>query len=228
MLAARGCILVALSVGGRTRSVVEAARVYHSVGGRVVAVTADPSSPLAVEADEVVTLLHGGTAGGIGAGRHLLAIAALAGILGAEKPRLVEAPGCPPEFYVSTALQAGYMESIASALYAALKAYEIYGRPVHWWSLEQLVHAPVYSSKGPILVYHASTSPDYAAEAVETLRRVGYTVWEVGGADNPTSTILSQAVWILRCLAREPGLPSEPAYRRHEGLEQLTKLIYHQ
>jgi fructoselysine-6-P-deglycase FrlB-like protein len=227
MLAARGCVLIALSVGGRTRNVVSAAKLYREVGGKVVAVTADPSSPLAAEADIVVTLLHGGTAGGIGAGRHILAAAALAGLLGAPEPKPSEiGVECPGEG-VSNAVQAGYMESIGSALYAALKAYEVWGRPVHWWSLEQLVHAPIYSVEPgrPVIIYHASFKPDYSEEAIQTLKTVGYKVYVVPGAANPATTLVSQAVWVLRCLAREK-LPEEPHYKLHPGLEKLTKLIY--
>jgi len=120
------------------------------------------------------------------------------------------------------------MESIGSALYTALKVYEVYGRPVHWWSLEQLVHAPVYSHKPGtgILVYHASTKPAYAAEAVKALKEAGYRVYEVTAAENPATTLIAQAAWALRCLAREEGLPGQPSYRSHPGLETLTRLIY--
>lgn len=228
MLAARGCVLVALSVGGRTRAVVSAARLYRDLGGRVVAVTAEPSSPLAAAADDVVVLLHGGTAGGVGAGRHLLALAALAGVLGVPEPRVEELGGCPGELVGEGVVYAGYMESIGSALFSALKVYEVYGLPVQWWQLEQLVHAPVYAARGNVIVYHASTKPSYAGEAVEALREAGYNVLEVPGGRDPASTLLSQTLWLLRCLSQRSDLPEKPSYRGHAGLEVLTRLIYGQ
>lgn len=57
-------LVVAISASGRTAETVEAAAL-HRGAGRLVAVTNDPSSPLAAVADAVLPLLAGTEAGGI-------------------------------------------------------------------------------------------------------------------------------------------------------------------
>lgn len=58
-------VLVAISASGRTRETVEAARRYRAAGGRVVAMTNEPGSVLAAEADHVLPLLAGAEYSGI-------------------------------------------------------------------------------------------------------------------------------------------------------------------
>ncbi|MFL5685505.1 MAG: SIS domain-containing protein [Chloroflexota bacterium] len=62
---APGQVLVAISASGRTRETVEAARRYRAGGGRVIAVTNEPTSTLAEDADHVLPLLAGGERSGI-------------------------------------------------------------------------------------------------------------------------------------------------------------------
>ncbi len=223
---AKRCTLVAISVGGRTRAVIEAARVFRKKGGHVVALTGDPESPLAREADETVTLLHAGLAEGIGAGRQLLVLASILRLLGASKP---VAPyfesECPDRIYgfVFT----GCCETISTALFSALKVFEVYGLPSHWWSLEQLVHAPVYGLPGRVLVFESLTGAERVSEVIGVLRDVGvevYTVKARGG--NVSENAVASHVWFLRCLAESKDLPDEPKYRSHPGIDKLTRLIY--
>ncbi|HET9084950.1 MAG TPA: SIS domain-containing protein [Candidatus Limnocylindrales bacterium] len=60
-----GQVLVAISASGRTRETVESARRYRTGGGRVIAMTNEPASALAVEADHVLPLLAGAEGAGI-------------------------------------------------------------------------------------------------------------------------------------------------------------------
>jgi len=60
-----GQVLVAISASGRTGETVEAARRYRAGGGRVIAVTNEPGSPLAREVDHVLPLLAGAEYAGI-------------------------------------------------------------------------------------------------------------------------------------------------------------------
>lgn len=224
-LASQGCVLVALSVGGRTRAVLEATRAYRALGGRVVAVTG-PSTPLARLADTTIELVYTGLAGGVGALRHLAMLAALAAATGND-PGPLEPPGIDCTALWSW-VHAGAAEAYSSALYTVLKLYEVYGRPARSERLEQLVHAPVYATDS-ITVYMSSAAPQARQrEAVETLREAGLRVNTVPGCSSCWGTAMGQALAVLRCLAeavRRDGV-DEPYYRRHPGLEQLTRLIY--
>lgn len=62
---AAGQVLVAISASGRTRETVESARRYRAGGGRVIAMTNEPESPLAREADHLLPMLAGAEGAGI-------------------------------------------------------------------------------------------------------------------------------------------------------------------
>ncbi len=229
-MADRGCTLLALSVGGRTKLVVEAARRYRGYGGRVVAVTASMESPLALVSDEIAALIHGGLAGGIGAGRHLVMLAALARLLGHREPKVIAIKTSCPSSLAKT-VYTGLAEGTAAALFSALKVYEVYALPAMWWNLEQLVHAPIYSVKpGTTVVVYGSVLGGEARvkETIETLEKLGYNVIHVQGHGNVVDNTISQALWLLNCLASANDLPPKPRYREHPGLGPLTSLIYHQ
>ncbi len=227
-LAERGCALIAISVGGRTRMVVEAAKRFKRVGGTVAAVTGDPTSPLASTSDHTVTIVHAGLAEGVGAGRHILTLTALAGLLDHPKPRVpsIEDVECPPRFYGY--LFAGCCETVSTALFAALKVFEIYGLPAYWWPLEQLVHAPIYGMPGDrLLVYRPLAAAERVEEVVSTIGSLGvdvYTVepWGSSKLENALWTV----AWTLACLSKSSDLPDQPRYVSHPGLEALTRLIY--
>lgn len=74
---ARDLTLVAISASGRTRDVVETAA-RHRGTSRVVAVTNDPGSPLAEQADTVLPLLAGEERSGIACRTFRATVAALA------------------------------------------------------------------------------------------------------------------------------------------------------
>ncbi|ALL00321.1 hypothetical protein Pyrde_0271 [Pyrodictium delaneyi] len=220
-----GCTLVALSVGGRTRAVLEAARIYRSLGGIVVAVTGS-DTPLARLADGVIELTYTRLAAGIGALRHLVMLAALAASLG-ENPGPIETPNIDCNA-LWAGIHAGAGEAYSSALFAVLKLYEVYGRPARYERLEQLVHAPVYSTDS-VTVYESSIAPaGRQKEVVDTLHAAGLRVYTVPCSGGCWGTVLGQALAVLKCLqeaARRDGI-AEPRYRSHPGLERLTRLIY--
>ena len=62
---APGQVLIAISASGRTRETVESARRYRAGGGRVIAMTNEPGSPLAGTAESVLPLLAGAEGAGI-------------------------------------------------------------------------------------------------------------------------------------------------------------------
>jgi fructoselysine-6-P-deglycase FrlB-like protein len=78
---AQDLMFVAISASGRTKEVVEAAR-RHRGHSLVVAVTNDPGSPLAAEADHVLPLLAGSESAGIATRTFRATVAVLAMLVG--------------------------------------------------------------------------------------------------------------------------------------------------
>jgi len=225
---AEGCVLVALSVGGRTRSVVEAASLYRKLGGRVVAVTAGRSSPLAHVADEAVYMVYGGLAAGIGAVRHLVMLAAAGRLLGVDvwRPRPLGGGNC---VWLRSEMHTGCLSGFSAALFTVLKLYEVYGSNVRAERLEQLVHAPIYSVDTVTLYAAPGHCRNKTMEVYGVLRSVGYRVELVeAGANEGIAAAMEHAYRSLECLYEavvRDGV-AEPQYRRHRGLAELTRLIY--
>lgn len=227
----RGCVLLALSVGGRTRAVVESARVYREIGGRVYAVTANLESPLARWADYIVELVYGGLAEGIGAARHVVMLAALAKAVSGEKPQIVGRSRGNCSWFRRAEIFVGSLESFSSALYASLKLYEVYGSSVRFERFEQFLHAPIYSVHSVTLFEpvdnEAASRIKLAAQAMKETGMEVHVVEAV--SSNGWSNALSQAYTVLGCLYEavvSDGV-SEPAYRKHRGLKKFTELIYY-
>jgi len=220
---------VLLSVGGRSRRVVEAARLLRSRGFRVVAVTGDERSPLARESDIVVKLVYSGLACGVGAARHAAMLAALAALFGAE-PRVDASLAEEPLPFDPLVVYTGVGVGAASALYTSLKTCEVLADCAPWWHLEQFSHAPVYGTRGDTLVVYPDPrcARQRLAEYIDAFREAGFEVVLAPRLDDPWSTaILHIAVAIASAAAaaEERGI-AEPGYRSHPALERLTRLIY--
>jgi hypothetical protein len=220
-------VLVAISIGGRTRLVIEAARKFKNRGGTVAVITGDPGSPLAAIADHVAVVLHAGLAEGVGAGRHLLTLVALSALLKGPKPATPPPPhSCPSRLH--GVVFVGYCETESSALFAALKVFEVYGAPASWWSLEQLVHAPILGlPSNRLLILQALGGSERVEEVSRVLGEVGFSVevvrpWGTNRLDNA----LHATRWVIECLASSQDLPGKPKYLEHPHLSRLTRLIY--
>ncbi|MET1128734.1 MAG: SIS domain-containing protein [Thermoproteota archaeon] len=223
------CTLLALSVGGRTRSLVELARSYKEHGGRVLAVTADSSSPLARVASEVVLLVYGGLARGVGAVRHLAMLSALARLVSGVRAEVKQLSGeCSWLASQERAVFTGSAESFSAAIFSALKLYEVFGSPVRYERLEQLLHAPLFSLSRVVLFQSAVARPQRLEEVVGVLRSSGFEVYVVEASGRPWDNVVSQSHKVLECLAEiseRLGI-DDPIYRRHPHLDVLTNLIY--
>ncbi len=224
-LAERGCTLAAISIGGRTKSVLELAELYASRRGRVVCYTAK-DTPLAKRAcSEVVEVTYPGTVMGVGAARQLVLLGLIAKSLGYE-PRIGRLS--TPCAWLRADVFTGLAESLGTAIYAANKLYEIYARPVRWEYLEQLVHAPIYSARSVAVFYTATTPRKRLDEITRTLREAGIKVYKVLATGAPWDNAVTQTAYVLSCIAKQVAkdMVAEPAYRKHPGLEPLTRLIY--
>ena len=227
-----GYVLFALSVGGRTREVVRLAKEYARLGGRVVAVTGDKDSPLARSSSEVVVMEYSRTVKGIGAGRHLYMIALLGKMFG-EKHLSIARGSCGCPSFSTPVGHVGVGDSYSTAMFAALKSYEVFNTASRYVFLEQLFHAELYSMPPRLYFYEPYTSiiDERFREGLEVVKEAGYEVEVVGRAGSTAwSNMLSQQYCILSCLARECEEKNvvEPGYRRHPGLATITRLIYHE
>lgn len=230
---AHNCTLIALSVGGRTTSLVKLAQAYAGWGGRIIAFTADPTSPLARASQETLRLTLGESSGGAGGLRHLVMLAALARALTGERisTALSHTPpdGCPGFRDPWTYLGAG--DSRGSAYFASLKAAEVMGVNNPPTSIEEVLHAQAFSHPTRYLLLKPSTtSPDMEwrlETAVRVLSRMGETlVWL--SLDTPMKTAVYHSYHILRCLEKEARerRVEHPIYKSHPHLQELTQAIY--
>lgn len=223
-LLSNSCILVAISIGGRTRRVIELASLYLRKGGRVVCYTSQ-GSPLAQQAcSEVVAVPYTRAPMGVGAARQLALLAVIAKSLGYE-PRLVPLDSSCE--WLEADMFTGIAESLAAALYAANKMYEIYASPARWEFLEQLVHAPIYSVKS-VALFHPARAEQEASHVARVLEEAGIKTYVVPAVHTPWDNLVSQTAHVVKCIAKhaERQRVTEPAYRKHPGLEPLTRLIY--
>ena len=221
------CILIALSVGGRTRSVVALARNYRQRGGDVVAVTANLESPLAREASSTIRVIYGKLASGIGALRHLSMIVAAAKMLGYEKPLFNDKLQVDSNLR-REAIYVGLCESFSTAVFTVLKLYEVYGWRTRYEKLEQLLHAPIFTTNY-LVFFQSAICNSRSEELLETVRRAEYKVEVIPSlGSNGIDNLVGQGIVILKRIAnkvKENGV-NEPFYKRHPKLDILTDIIY--
>jgi fructoselysine-6-P-deglycase FrlB-like protein len=154
---ARGRTVYLVSVSGKTKANLLAARVAKSNGIRTVAVTANPTSPLAVSCDKVIQLnyAHSGltTAGTISFGASLTTCLSIAGGIPRPKnlPALFElaeeqASSCPANTKAETGsyfiLGDGALYPIA--MYGAMKLNEVVGASAIAYPIEGFCHSPLF------------------------------------------------------------------------------------
>ena len=186
-LALDGFAAVAISQSGRTPEIVETAAAFRAAGARLIALTNDPSSPLA-DAAEVVVELHAGDELAVPATKTftatLFACAQLAaacaparfpidaaGITAALQTALADADGVTAAVTelagdeVIVHLGRGYLLPLATE--AALKIIETSGTANLVWSTVDVRHGPMAMlGSGRAVVVHAVPGTVFA-DAVE-------------------------------------------------------------
>lgn len=236
-----GYILLAISLGGRTRSVVRLAEKYRGLGGEVYAVTGSRESPLAKVSTHFVEVPYIETVYGSGIGRQIVLEAVLAKLLSGleigstnintEVERLAGEP-CPR--YVDGEVYVGINESIGTAYFTANKCREFFGCGARSVVFEELLHAEIFAVYGEIYVFRsllADGDPYIRGrmnEAIETLGSLGYRVATIAGCRDPWISALCQKIHVLKCLSREVDARGieRPRFTSHGGLKELTRLIY--
>jgi fructoselysine-6-P-deglycase FrlB-like protein len=135
--------LVAVSVSGKTARVVQAAKRQKAQGKRVIAVTANPESPLTSVADSTVVLPYSGEKGMPGAFTFVETVYALAKMLGIDLTLTRKSFDVyevkPMNVYL------GCNETRGIAYFASLKSAEVFGWASLSESLELFAHSPMFA-----------------------------------------------------------------------------------
>ena len=222
-------VIVGISVGGRTRSVVEVIGRYRYMGGNVFCVTANPLSPLALLCGNGELLIYGETVDGVGGVRQAVLYAALAGLRGATVERFE--PQLEPLNLLNYSTIVGAGASRGVALFASLKLCEVYGICDKYSTLEELVHSKIYSLKpsSGILVFEPPYKDDRFKEIVDELQDLGYDITVVRAREGRAwDSVIGQTIWVLKSLVKtlEEKEVVKPHYRGNPLLDKLTNIIY--
>ena len=229
----RGTLVIAVSLGGRTRSLLEAVKLHKKMGTRVVAVTGNPESPLAGLADTIILVRHNKYVRGSGFGSYIGMTAAIAALLGSrEKPRSTKV--CSPQrepdgrvpFFVGESWRYGV------GYFGMLKMHEDLGLPSRAEKLEQFMHATIFSLQdyeAPFILEYKKELPRGFTDVLEM--RVPLYLEDIAPG-LPSSKVdaficLAQSLTILvaRYIA-DKGL-DKPYYRRAKSVaERLAGTIY--
>jgi len=174
------------SVSGKTRTNIQLARKIKGVAKKRVAITANPSSPLAKECDDVIQLryrslgiLSSGTAS---FSATLLAVASLIRRLPKlDSLRMIERQAAewarglrvhPRGEFLFVGSGTGY----SLAMYAAFKIHEVLGLPAQYQHTEQLGHSQLFSLKEnrDSLFFLAPSLDEKTSEVYQALSKRGF------------------------------------------------------
>src|SRR6266704_1328737 len=174
------------SVSGKTRTNIQLARKVKGKAKKRVAITANPTSPLAKECDDVIRLRYRSlgilTSGTASFSASLLAVASLIRRLPKldslpimEKRAAEWARGLrvrPNGGFLFVGSGTGY----SLAMYAAFKIHEVLGLPAYYQHTEQLGHSQLFSlqEKSDNLLFLAPSSDKKTSEVFRVLSMSGF------------------------------------------------------
>lgn len=215
----RGRKVYFVSVSGRTRANVLAAKAARRAGLRTVAVTASASSPLANASDDSIILRYrsaGKTSGTISFVATLLAGAGIAtegkvrcpadlGLI--YKKASARALQISKKMDVDSAIFLGDSVFYPAAMYGALKFNEMFGAEAFAYPLEDFFHAPLFGAKkGRQILLIGGNSSD-----VLQLRKAGLMAFHIRRRASNMESLL-YAVFFLQHLV----LQLARRQKRHE------------
>ncbi len=227
--------LVAISVKGRTREVIKVAKALRDRGWRVISVTADEGSPLARVSDIVIKLAYGGGALPVGIGSFAAVLATLSWLFEDD----TQPPGtCEVRHEDKTLL--GYSDvvtvgegiGVVSAYFTCLKLHEALCMPCRYYSIEQFLHAILYSlSPSSLVIIFPGKEREKSIQLSKILRVANIPRIYVNPSTTDThlSLVLSEITWGLSAImstVRGRGL-KEPCFMNRKDLLMLsTPMIY--
>jgi len=234
-----GRYLIAISVKGRTREVVKSVTTLKKFGWRALAVTAEPSSELARASDAVVRVSYGGGSMPVGVGNFASVLTVLTWILSGEA---AEAPSpSKPVKELAEAIAGGAAAEVVTvgeglgvvpAYFTCLKLYETLCMPCRSYSIEQFLHAPLYSlSKKTITVVFPDTAGVKSRVLQSILENAGlrYAVVTPPSEGGPLALVLgesAQAVLAIAEASEARGFKVPCFEERRDLLEASTPVIY--
>jgi fructoselysine-6-P-deglycase FrlB-like protein len=238
----RNKTLFITSVSGKTRTNIKLARKVIGVAKKRVAITANPSSPLAKECDEIIQLRYRSsgilTSGTATFSATLLAAAALIRRL----PKLDSLPIMerraaewaqrlrvhPRGEFVFVGSGTGY----SLAMYAAFKIHEVLGLPAQYQHTEQLGHSQLFSlqEKSNNLFFLAPSSHEKTSEVFRVLSKSGFNTYLLKSDRRDPILGTLQVMFCLQHLAlylgRKLGLQECAFVTDKKRLALSSRLIY--
>ncbi len=227
--------LVAISVKGRTQEVVKVAEALRGRGWRIISITASEESPLARVSDVVIKLVYSGGALPVGIGNFAAVLAALAW--------LFEGIAQPPEIYEVKRVDHTLLEyedvvtvgegiGVVSAYFTCLKLHEVLCMPCRYYSIEQFLHAILYSLSPSSLVMifpgKEKRKSIQLSRILETAS-IPYIYVSPPATDTCLGLALNGIMWglsIIMNTVRRKGL-KEPCFMNRKDLLMLsTPIIY--
>ncbi len=230
------------SVSGKTRTNIQLARKVKGLAKKRVAITANPSSPLAKECDDVIQLRYRSlgilTSGTASFSATLVAVASLIHRL----PKLDSLPVIerraaewarglwihPRGGFLFGGSGTGY----SLAMYAAFKIHEVLGLSAQYQHTEQLGHSQLFSlqNKTDNLVFLAMGSDRKASEVFRVLSKSGFNAYLLkSGTADPILAAL-QVMFCVQHLAlnlgRRIGLQECAFVTDKKRLALSSRLIY--
>jgi fructoselysine-6-P-deglycase FrlB-like protein len=230
------------SVSGKTRTNIQLARKVKGVAKNRVAITANPSSPLAKECDDLIQIRYRSpgilTSGTASFSATLLAVASLIHRL----PKLDSLPVVerraaewarglrvhPRGEFLFAGSGTGY----ALAMYAAFKIHEVLGLSAQYQHTEQLGHSQLFSlqEKSDNLLFLSPSSDKKTSEVFRVLSKNGFHAYLLKGSTADPILAALQVMFCLQHLAlylgRKTGLQECAFLTDKKRLALSSRLIY--
>jgi fructoselysine-6-P-deglycase FrlB-like protein len=230
------------SVSGKTRTNIQLARKVRGLAKKRVAITANPSSPLAKECDDLIQIRYRSpgtlTSGNAGFSASLLAVASLIRRLPkldslhvVERRAAEWARGLrvhPRGQFLFVGSGTGY----ALAMYAAFKIHEVLGLPAQYQHTEQLGHSQLFSiqEKSNNLLFLSPSSDKKTGEVFRVLSKNGFHAYLLKSDTRDPILGTLQVMFCLQHLAlylgRRMGLRECAFLTDRKRLALSSRLIY--
>ncbi|MEB3757054.1 MAG: SIS domain-containing protein [Desulfurococcales archaeon] len=225
--------VIAVSLGGRTKSLIESVSLHKEKGSEIIVVTGNTKSPLAELGDKVVQVVHSSYIQGSGFGSYISMSAAVAALLGVRDKPSKKFLCSPKTMELGIPFFIGETWSYGLAYFAMLKTHEDLGWPSRSERLEQFMHATIFSLKEyeiPIILYpREKLPPNLISILLEKFNPIFLgdliNIKAESTIDEMVCTAQSLTMLIAEYISKE-GL-TEPFYRRRRSeAENLARTIY--